>query len=173
MTNINLKEIEKLANDFDNDILKLSNELKRVQSVKCRLKKQKGKSSYTEEMTKVLQYEQSLKEAKLLLEPKNKTVTSFDKKDIDLLDFDQTIKAIKSIQTKKCLSKWLTPVENDNDTYRDACKIESMLLEHKKTVQPIEDTTVRKTDLQKVIDTIESNKDLSQDSILDLLNKLM
>jgi len=173
MTTTNLKDIEILAKNFDNDTLKLSKELKKIQSTKCRLKKQKGKSSYQEDMTKVLQYEQSLKEAKSLLEPKDKTVTTFEKQDIDLLDYDETIKAIKSIQTKKCLSKWLTPIENDNDSYRQACKIESMLLEHKKTVQPIEDTTIRKTELQKIIDTIESNKDLSQDSILDLLNNLM
>lgn len=39
----NLKDIEKLANQFDNNIELISKELKRVQSVKCRLKKFKEK----------------------------------------------------------------------------------------------------------------------------------
>ena len=52
----NLKEIEKIANKFDNDVEKIRKELKRIQSVKCRLKKQKGKSSYEKEMTEIIKY---------------------------------------------------------------------------------------------------------------------
>ncbi len=169
----NLKEIEKVANKFENDVEKLRVELKRIQSVKCRLKKQKGKSSYQSEMTEVIKYEQVLKEARQLLDPKEKPVTMYEQKDVDQLDYDETIKAIRSIQSKKTLSKWLTTVEGDNDEYRKAVKIEKMLIERRENIKPVNNEYVRKTDVQTIIDTIESSGKLSQEKILELLKSLV
>lgn len=169
----NLKNIEQIANKFNNDVNEIGKELKRIQSIKCRLKKQKGKSTYEAEMAKVLADEQALKEARALLVPKEKTVTTFEQDDIELLDFDETMKAIKSIQTKKTLTKWLTNEPGDNDEYRHACEIERMLLEHKNNIRPVDETVVRKTDLVTIIDTIENNKDLSQERIVELLKGLL
>ena len=95
----NLKEVEKVANQFNNDVLELGKELKRVQSIKCRLKKQKGKSTYEEDMRQVLSYEQVLKEARQLVDPKEKPVTMYTQEDVDQLDYDETVKAIRSIQS--------------------------------------------------------------------------
>jgi hypothetical protein len=169
----NLKEIEKVANKFDNDVEKVKKELKRIQSVKCRLKKQKGKRSYQSEMTEVIRYEQVLKEARQLLDPKEKPVTMYDQSDVDKLDYDETIKAIRSIQSKKTLSKWLTTVEGDNDEYRKACKIEKMLIERREKIKPVDNEYVRKTDVQTIIDTIESSGKLSQEKIVELLKSLV
>jgi len=169
----NLKEIEKIANKFDNNVEKIRRELKRVQSIKCRLKKQKGKSSYEKEMTEVIKYEQVLKEARQLLEPKEKPVTQYTQEDVDKLDYDETVKAIRSIQSKKTLTKWLTDVEGDNDEYRKACEIEKMLIERRKKIKPVDNEYVRKTDVQTIIDTIESSGKLSQEKIVELLKKLM
>ena len=169
----NEKEIEKIANKFDNDVEKVARELKRVQSIKCRLKKQKGKSSYEKEMTEVIKYEQVLKEARQLLEPKEKPVTQYTQEDVDKLDYDETIKAIRSIQSKKTLTKWLTDVEGDNDEYRKACEIEKMLIERRNKIKPVDNEYVRKTDVQTIIDTLESSGKLSQEKIVELLKKLM
>lgn len=168
-----LKNIEKLANQMNNDMETVAKELKRIQSVKCRLKKQKGKTSYEKDMTKVLIYEQSLKEVKLLLEPKHKTVTTFEQEDIDILSYEETIKAIRSIQSKKSLSKWLTDKENDNDDYRNACIIEKMLLEHKDKVSKASVDNVKKTQIQEIIDTLENNTQLSKDKMIEYLKKLI
>jgi uncharacterized protein YukE len=169
----NLKEIQKVSESFDNDSEKIQKELKRVQSVKCRLKRQKFKSSYEKEMTETLKYEQVLKEARNLLEPKEKPVTKFDQEDVDKLDYDETIKAIRSIQSKKTLSKWLTSIENDNDEYRNAAAIEKMLIDHKATKKPVAESQIRKTDVQTIIDTIETSGKLSQEKIIDLLKNLI
>lgn len=169
----NLKEIEKVANKFENDVEKLAKELKRIQSVKCRLKKQKGKSSYESEMTEVIKYEQVLKEARQLLDPKAKPVTMYEQKDIDQLDYDETIKAIRSIQSKKTLSKWLTTIEGDNDEYRKAVEIEQMLIERRKNIKPVDDEYIRKTEVQTIVDTIESSGKLSRSKILELLKTLV
>jgi len=169
----NLKEIEKIASKFDNDVEKIRKELKRIQSVKCRLKKQKGKSSYQSEMSEVLKYEQVLKEARQLLDPKEKPITMYTQEDVDKLDYDETIKAIRSIQSKKTLTKWLTDVAGDNDEYRKACEIEKMLIERREKIKPVDDKHVRKTDVQTIIDTIESSGKLSQEKIVELLKRLI
>ena len=169
----NLKEIEKVANQFENNILLLNKELKRVASIKCRLKKMKGKSTYEEDMKKVLSYEQVLKEAKQLVDPKEKPVTMYTQEDVDQLDYDETVKAIRSIQSKKTNSRWLTTTEGDNDEFRNACRIEKMLIERRNQIKPVDDEYIRKTDLQTIIDTIESSGKLSQDKIVELLKGLM
>lgn len=168
----NMTNIEKLAQEMGS-VEAVAKELKRVQSIKCRLKKQKGKSTYEEEMTKVLSYEQALKEARQLLDPKEKPVTQYTQEDVDKLDYDETIKAIRSIQSKKTLTKYMTGIAGDNDEYRSACEIEKMLIARRNSIKPVDNEFVRKSDLQTIIDTIESSGELSQDKIVELLKGLM
>lgn len=165
--------VEEKAMELHNDIMKVQSELKRVQSVKCRLKKQKGKSSYQSEMEAILAEEQLLKEVRQLLNPKEKAVTMFELEDVENLDYDETIKAIKSIQSKKTLTRWLTTEEGNNDEFRNACRIEKMLLEHKAKIKPVDETTIRKTDLETIIGTIESSGELSTDRIVEMLKGLL
>lgn len=169
----NLKEIEKVANTFNNDVESIAKELKRVQSLKCRLKKQKGKKTYEQEMQEILSYEQVLKEARQLLEPKEKHVTQYSQEDVDKLTYDETIKAIRSIQSKKTLTRWLTEEEGNNDEYRKACEIEQMLITRRNSIKPIDNEYIRKSDLVTIIDTIESSGSLSQAKIVELLKSLM
>ena len=169
----NLKEIEKIANKFDNDVEKIAKELKRIQTIKCRLKKQKGRKTYEKEMSEVLRYEQVLKEARQLLNPKEKPVTMYTQDDVDKLDYDETVKAIRSIQSKKTLTKWLTDVAGDNDEYRKACEIEKMLIARREKIKPVDNAHVRKSDIQTIIDTLESSGKLSQEKVIELLKRLM
>lgn len=173
MTNVNMKEVEKKAAELGNDMELVKKELKRVQSVKCRLAKQKGRKDYEKAMKECLAEEQLLKEVRSLLDPKEVTVPSMTQEDVDRLDFDQTVKAIKSIQSKKTLTKWLTDVEGDNDEYRNACRVEAMLLQHKKTVQPVEDALVRKTEITAIIEVIEATPDIKRERVLELLKGLL
>lgn len=169
----NLKEIEKKAVEFGNDLERVNRELKRLASIKTRLKKQKGRASYEDDMKKVLCDEQIMKEVKQLINPKKKPVTEYNQEDVDRLDYDETVKAILSIQSKKSLTRWLTTEEGNNDEFRNACKVEDMLKAHRDKVQPVEAPYVRKSDLVTIIDTIESNKDLSQEKIVELLKGLL
>ena len=166
-----MTRIEEKARNFQT-IEEINRELKRLQSAKCILKKHKYRPDYEAKMTEILQDEELMKEVKQLLFPKKKFVTSFTQEDVDRLDYDETIKAIKSIQSKKFHTRWLNDREGDNDEFREACRIEQMLLEHKENVKPIEETTVRKTEIQTIIETIETSGNLSQEAILELLKKL-
>ena len=163
------KILEKFPTEQD-----IKMELKRVQSIKCRLKKQKFRKDYEHEMTKTLTYEQSLKEAHDLIKPKKVTTTTMTIDDIKILTYNETIKAIKSIQSKKCLTKYNVENLEENLEYQEACKIEKMLLEHKEEIQDQEnDNKVSKNDVATILETIKSNKELSQEKILEMLQKLI
>jgi hypothetical protein len=168
-----LKNIEALAEKFNN-VEEVKQEIKRVQSIKCRLLKQKAREDYAIQMAKVLEEEQTLKEVRSFFEPKEKPVTQFTQEDIDVLNYDETIKAIKSIQSKKCLSQFLTPKIEDNVEYKKACDIEALLIEHKKRVRPIEASVVKKSDIHNLIDHLQTlDEQIGKDYIVDLLQKLL
>jgi len=173
MTNKTIKAVSEKAQAMKNDLVAVKKELKRIQSVKCRLRKQKGRSDYAEAMAKVLAEENLLAEVRNMLEAKPKTVPSFEQADVDKLDYDETIKALKSIQSKKTLSRWLTTVECDNDEYRNAVRVEKMLLEHKAKNAPVAETQVRKSDVQMIIDTIEQTGQMNQEQVLNLLKQII
>lgn len=167
-----LKKVEEKANELKT-VENVAKELKRIQSIKCRLKKQKGKSTYEAEMTEVIKQEQLLKEVRQLLDPKEKPVTQYEQADVDQLDYDETIKAIRSIQSKKTLSRWLTDEEGNNDEFRNACAIEAMLIARREAIKPVDENNVRKTEIQTIIDTIESSGKLSQEKVLELLKNVI
>ena len=164
-----LRMIEKKADELGRDMETVIKEIKRVQSAKCRLKKFKGRSDYDVKMTAILQEEEVLKEVRQLLDPKEKPVTMYIEDDVKMLDFDETVKALKSIQSKKCLTKY----DPDNqEGYKKACEIETWLNEHKKSVKPVDTAYIRRTDLQTVIDTIKETGDIKVETILEMLENL-
>ena len=164
-----LRMIEKKADELGRDMETVIKEIKRVQSAKCRLKKFKGRSDYDVKMTAILQEEEVLKEVRQLLDPKEKPVTMYTEDDVKMLDCDETVKALKSIQSKKCLTKY----DPDNqEGYKKACEIETWLNEHKKSVKPVDTAYIRRTDLQTVIDTIKETGDIKVETILEMLENL-
>ena len=168
-----LKNVEEKMNELKGDMELVRKELKRIQSIKCRLKKQKGKSTYEQDMKSVLAEEQLVKEVRDLIEPHEKPTTQLTKDDIEKFDYDQTMRAIRSIQSKKTLSQYLTEVQYDNDEYRNACSIEEMLLEHKKTVKPLDQNQIYKSQIQMVIETIENNLELSNQEVIRMLQEIL
>ncbi len=165
-----MNSVELKAQELNNDMNEVKRELKRVASVKSRLKRQRGKSTYEQEMNEVLQYEELLKDVRSHLTSKGKSVPQYTEEDIQVLTYDETIRAIKSIQSKKSLSKWLTSVEGDNDEYRNACRVEDLLRAHKETLQPSGMNSVSKSDIQSIID---NSGELSKDDIVEMLRNLI
>ena len=171
--NDTLNTVEEVVNKF-NDLVTLTSEIRRIQSVKCRIKKQRGHKDFTSMMTEILKYEEVLKQARNVLDPKTKTVPNMSETDISQLDYDQVVRALRSIQSKKSLTRWLTDCEGDNEEFRNAVTIEKLLLNRKKEVKPIEtDLYIRVTDLQEVIEAIETSSELSVTTILQMLNSLV
>lgn len=168
-----LKNIEKIAKSFK-DVEEVKKAIRSVQSQKSRLKKQKGRKDYDEKMTEILQQEQILKEVRDYFEPKTIPVTQMTQKDIELLTWDETQKAIKSIQSKKCNTQHLTKNIEDNEEYKKACQIEKWLQEHKKNIKPIEDTVVKKSDINNLIEHLkQQDTKIKTSYVISLLEELI
>ena len=168
-----LKNVEQVAKNYAN-VEEVKKAIRSLQTRKSRLKQQKKRKDYNELMTEVLQKEQLLKEVRNYFEPKKIFVTQMTKKDIELLDYDETLKAIKSIQSKKCNVQHATERIEDNVEYKKACQIESWLLEHKKNIKPIEETVVRKSEINDLIDHLQ-NQDTKIETkyVVSLLKNLL
>lgn len=168
-----LKNIEEVAKNY-NSVEEVKKALRSIQSRKSRLKKQKGRSDYEEKMTEILQQEQLLKEVRDYFEPKRKPVPEMTWEDIKLLNYEETLRAIKSIQSKKCLVQHATPNIEDNEEYKKACEIERMLLEHKNNIKPIEETVVRKSDINDLINHLQNQDEkISTKYVIELLEELL
>ena len=168
-----MMNIEAKAKELNFDLEVVKKELKRIQSAKCIHLKKKGLPNYEARLAEILAEEQLVKEVRTFIAGHKKTVTTFTQDDVDQLTYDETVKAIKSIQSKKYHSRWLTDTEGDNDEFREACRIEKMLNEHKSKVSPVDDNMIRKSDLQSVIDTIEMTGNVSTEKILEMLKNLI
>lgn len=164
-----MNKVEMKAVELNNDINEVKRELKRIASIKSRLKKQKGKSTYEEEMNKALEYETLLKDVRNhLVGSTTKSVPQYTLEDVQELSYDETLRAIKSIQSKKSLTKWLTSIEGDNDEYRNACRVEEMLRAHKEILQP--ENKLSKSTIQSIVDMSDA---LSKDEIVEMLKGLL
>jgi len=146
----------------------IKKELKRIASIKCRLNKQQGKKTYQEEMDRVLAQEEQLKALRDSLVQPKKTVTNFTYEDIQELSYDEVQRAIKSIQSKKSNTKWLTPIEGDNDEFRNACRIESMLNERRAQLQP---TTVSLK--SSIVELLDNSEDMSKEELVQAIKELL
>ena len=168
-----LKNIEKVAKGYQN-VEEVKKAIRSLQSRKSRLKKQKSREDYDEKMTEILQKEQILKEVRDYFEPKSIPVPKMTKEDIKLLNYDETMKAIKSIQSKKCNVQHLTADINDNEEYKKACQIESWLLEHKENIKPIEDTVIKKSAVNNLIEHLkQQDTKIKTAYVISLLEELI
>ena len=168
-----MKNIQEVAKRYEN-VEEVKKAIRSLQSRKSRLRKQKSRKDYEEKMTEILQQEQLLKEVRDYFEPKTIPVTKMTQKDIELLNYEETLRAIKSIQSKKCNTQHLTENIEDNEEYKKACQIESWLLEHKQNIKPIEETVVRKSDINDLIDHLQKQEEkISTEYVISLLEELI
>lgn len=143
--------------------------LRSVQSKKCRFAKQKSREDYDVVMTELLKNEQDLKELIKYYEPKKTFVTNYTKEDVEKLNYEETLRAIKSIQSRKCNTNFPELEEE----YQKACRIEEMLLEHKKNIKPADETSIKKSRVQNLIKHIESSYALSNQEMIELLQRMI
>lgn len=164
-----MNQVQLKAKEFTS-LNEVKQELKRLQSIKCRLAKQKTRKDYDIKMTEVLQQEQLIKEVRSYLEPKKVTVTTMTVEQIQELTYDETVKAIKSIQTKKCLSQY----NEDQTEYELACKIEEQLKSHRDSNKPLNDNVVSKKSIIDLIDNLENlESKIEKEYILEQLQNLI
>ena len=157
----NMTAIVAKASELNNDVLAIQRELKRVASIKCRLKKMPFRSDFEANMTAILQEEELLKNVRSYVAGPRKNVNTLTQEEVDLMTLDEVMKAIKSIQSKKYHTKWLTTEPGDNDEYREACRIEDMLKARRDALAPKSNGYISRIDLQTLLYTLKACSDLS------------
>lgn len=170
MTKIDMTKVQATAAEYKNDTELVTKKIKSIQSMKSRLKKQKNKPTYNAEMEAIVAEEQLLKEVRQYLEPKDQTVTTMDKENIATLNYEETVRALKSIQSKKSLTRY----NEDQTEFEHACKIETWLKEHRELVKDVHDTVVRKSDINDIIEHLEQQEQkLDKDYVVEMLKALL
>lgn len=171
-----MTEIIAKSAELDNDLVKVNKELKRIASIKCRLKKMPGRKDYEAEMTKILQEEQLIKNVRDYLAEPKKNVNNLTEEDIEKMDYDEVCKAIRSIQSKKTHTKWAEDCEKDEsglfipgsgESYKEACRIEAMLIARRNAVKPVDAGHVRKSDLLTLLEHIKLCSDMTVEECIN------
>ena len=164
-----MKTVQELLIEIGSDMDQVKKELKRVASIKSRLKKQIGKQENKLKLVEVEQYEEVLKEVRDMLSDRKKFVTEYTWEDIERLDYEEVCRAINSIKSKKSLSRWLTSVEGDNDEYRNAEIIEEMLYKRKEMFGDVQKVTIK----YKLKELIDMSSELTKEELVEMLKELV
>jgi hypothetical protein len=181
MTTIDMTQVIAKANELNNSTVELNKAFKRIASVKTRLKQSAGRPDFNEKMTAALQEEQLLKHVRAYLTSPRKTVNDLDADDIAAMDYDEVCRAIKSIQSKKTHTKWADDCMKDKDgmfipgsgaMYKEACRIEQMLLERKHELKP-NSAGFSKAALREFIADLRVCSDLDVATCLDRIEAFM
>ena len=182
MTNIDMTLVIEKATELNHDLVEVNKALKRVASVKCRLKAAAGHPDFNDNMTSCLQEEQLLKHVKAYLSSPRKTVNDLTAEDVEAMNYDEVCKAIRSIQSKKTHTKWSVDCQTDENgliipgtsaAYKEACRIESMLLERKNALKPVGTTGFSKAALRDLIAELRLCSDLDAATCLDRIESFM
>lgn len=158
------------AQKYSGDLDGLKKAIRNVQSKKCMLSKRKKTENYEQAMSELLAEEQALKEARRILDPKERKVTEYTQTDVNRLDYDSARKALRSIQSTKCLTSTL---EEDKSRYENACKIEKLIKARLNEIKPIDDDLIKKKDLVAIIDSIKTADKIKKDKIVEMLESLL
>ena len=170
---IDMRNIATVAEELNYDLEVINRELKRLASVKCRIKKMPGRSDFQEKLTEVLQEEEMMKCVKAYVVGPRKNVNYLTQDEVDSMTLDETMKALKAIQSKKTHTKWLTTEPGDNDEYREACRIEQMLKDHRDSMAPKKLGMLGKNDVMQMLDTVGMCNDLTAEECIEQLRRMI
>ena len=173
MNTIDMTAVIAKAEELDYDISNVQRELKRLASIKCRLKKMPYKPNFDAEMTSVLKEEHLVKNVRDYINGPRKNVNTLTQEDVDKMTIDDVIKALKAIQSKKYHTKWLTDTPGDNDQYHEACRIEDMLKTRRDALQPKNCNVIHKLEIHKFLDMLESCGDLTAAQCIERLREYL
>ena len=181
-TTIDMTAVIAKSAELGNDLVKVNRELKRIASVKCRLKKSPSRLTYQADMTLCLQEEQLLKNVRDYLTGPRKTVNDLTQEDIDAMDYDEVCKAIRAIQSKKTHTKWAEDCKMGDDglfipgsgeMYREACRIEDMLTTRRAELQPVGSHKISVSSLLTLIEDLRLINDLDVTTCLDRIEAFL
>jgi len=161
------------ANLLDNDLLRVNRELKRLASAKCRLKKAPTHTNYNAALTEILQEEELLRCVKAYISGPRKNINHITQEEVDNLNLNETAKALNNIRSKKTHTRWLTTVDGDNDEFREACRIEQMLMKHRDAISTKSKKNVSRIEMMHMLDTLVVCSDLSTEECIERIKRFI
>ena len=179
---IDMTQVIAKATELDNDLVKVHRELKRIASVKSRLKKAPGRLDYQANMTACLQEEQLMKNVRDFLTDHRKTVNELTEQDIAEMSYDEVCNAIRAIQSKKTHTKWAEDCERDKDglyipgsgaMFKEACRIEDLLKTRRAELKPTMENLISIVALRDLLDTLRLCSDIDVETCLDRIEAFL
>ena len=167
--------------ELHDDMTEVNRALKRVASVKCRLKKMPGRPTFNSEMTAALQEEELLKNVRAFLQGPRRNVNTLEPEDITKMSYEEVNRAIKAIQTKKTHTKWADDCLKDDkglcipgtgESFKEACRIEQLLKERREAIKPAMSEYIKRSTLYDYLDTLRFASDLDKMDIIECLDRI-
>lgn len=181
MSTIDMTAVITKSAEYDNDIVKVNRALKRIASVKCRLKKMPARGNYNEVMTECLQEEQLLKDVRSYIIGPRSVVTNITQEDVDRMDYNEVCKSLHNIRSKKTHTRWAEDSLKDangnfipgtGESYLEACRIEHMLLRRRDEIKPTTKSFSKAT-LQYLLDELKTYSDLDAATCIARIESFM
>lgn len=175
MANIDMTQVLTKANELGS-IAELNKALKRVASVKSRLNKAPGMPNWQDAMTACLQEYELLKRVRDYMAGPRKTASDLTAEDIDQMNYDEVLKALNSIWSKKAHTRYADDCKRDEDgmfipgsgvMFQEACRIEEMLKARRDLLKPVGTTGFSKASMLNLIETLRACSDLDVTTCLD------
>jgi hypothetical protein len=149
---------------------KISQELRNLQSLKSRLNKQKNRPDFDSKMNDILSEINLLQQERKALQPPKKFVTNFTQEDVNNLGYDEVVRAIKSIQSKICL----TQHSDDQTEYQAAKEIEQKLIDRRAEIKPTDRRVVPVSKLLALRELVEEDSTrINQEWLLQKLAEII
>jgi hypothetical protein len=153
------------------ELSEIRRKLRNISSRKTRLNKMQEHPEYQARIDELLKEEHELQLRRNEIEPADYTVTKLTQEQVDDLGYDEVIRALKSISSKKSNTRF----DKEGNEHQLALKIEAMLQVRRDTLKPVNSHFVRKSHVRAVIEKIETHykKAMKKEDLMDMLQELL
>lgn len=129
--------------------------LRSISSAKTRLKKNSRLPSNVVKLSELLLEEDTLQQERRNIKEPKKTFTTLTSEEIQLLDYEETRRAIESIRSKKSNTRHM----EDQSEYNSATTIETLLVAHRSTLAPARNDSVKLSTLHELLEQASTSSD--------------
>lgn len=129
-------------------LAEIDKKLKSLSTKKSRLQPLKKLPSTINKIADILLEAEELRLEKARIKAPRKTFTTLTQADVDLLDYEETLRALESIRSKKSNTRNY----EDQTSFLEATEIEQMLLERRTAIQPTERISLKFSEIQELLE---------------------
>ena len=129
--------------------------LRSISSAKTRLRKNSRLPSNVVKLSELLIEEDTLKQERRNIQEPKKSFTTLTSEEIQLLDYEETRRAIESIRSKKSNTRHM----EDQSEFNSATNIETLLVNHRNSLAPVGNEAVKLSTLRELLEQASESSD--------------